>query len=476
MNAHDATTSHTPGSYREVLAISVPLILSTSSMSLMHVVDRIFLSWYSADALAASVPAGAGSWVFLSLFIGAAGYVSTFVSQYDGAGRPDRIGAALWQGIYFSLIASVLCALVYFIAEPLFRIAGHAPAIQENEVICFQVMVLGGGGPVFAASLSAFYSGRGRTRVVMWVNFGGAILNGILDYFWIFGYGGFPEWGLFGAAVASVLSASVMAFVYILLLLLPENRRNYQTLSAWRFDKDLFARLLRYGLPSGLQFTMDVAAFTTFVLLVGRIGRLELAASNVAFAINQLIFMPMVGLSLGTSVLVGRYLGAGTPDIAARSTWRSLWLTVAYMGTFSVAIVVWPNAFIAVFDPGESEVDFHAVLELTKRLLYFVAAYSVVDAVNIVFSSALKGAGDTRFVFLTALVVASVSLVVPVYVACVVYGAGIYTAWCFLSLWVVALAAVYLARFLGGKWRSMRVIEHFPAPAASIQEGPVIDT
>jgi MATE family multidrug resistance protein len=475
MESNSQPTNDAPGGYREVLAISVPLILSTSSMSLMHVVDRIFLSWYSPEALAAALPAGAASWALLSLFIGASGYVSTFVSQYDGAGRPERIGAAMWQGIYFSAIASVLCALMYFVGEPLFHLANHPPAVRENEIICFQVMTVGGGASVFAASLSAFYSGRGKTSVVMWVNFGGALLNAVLDYLWIFGKGGFPEWGIFGAALASVVAPAVMCVAYLFLLFLPANRLTYHTLSAWRFEKDLFGRLLRFGLPGGLQFMIDVSAFTTFVLLIGRLGEIELAASNVAFAINQLIFMPMVGLSLGTSVLVGRYLGAETPDIAASSTLRSLWLAMAYMGGFSLAIFLWPDAFIAVFDPGNEETDFHAVQKLTRRLLYFVAAYSVLDALNIVFSSALKGAGDTRFVSLTALCVAFTVLVVPVYLSCVVYGRGIYTAWFFLSLWVVALATVFWLRFQGGKWRSMRVIEHYPAPAAAVQEGPVVD-
>lgn len=467
---------HPPGSYREILAITVPLVLSTSSMSLMHVVDRIFLSWYSPDALAASMPAGATAWVVLSLFIGAAGYISTFVSQYDGAGRPERIGASIWQGIYFSALASVICAAAYFVAEPLFHLAGHPPAVLEQEIICFQVLVLGGGGAIFAAALSGFYSGRGKTAVVMWVNIGGALLNGVLDYFMIFGYGGFPEWGIFGASLASVLATVAMSAVYLVLLFLPTNRRRFHTLSAWRLERDLFGRLLRFGLPSGLQFTMDVAAFTSFVLLVGRIGEVELAASNIAFAINHLVFMPMVGLSIGASVLVGRYLGSNRPDLAAISTWRSLWLTLGYMGAFSAVLVIWPDAFIAVFDPGNSEADFHQVQELARHLLYFVAAYSLVDGANIVISSALKGAGDTRFVFLTALTVALTLLVIPVYTACVYYGRGIYTAWFFLSLWVVGLAGVYLLRFLGGKWRSMRVIEHTPAPVATVQEGPVVET
>ena len=88
------------GGYRQILLIAFPLILSTGSWSLQHFVDRMFLAWYSPAALAASTPAGILNYTLMSLFIGTAGYVSTFVAQYIGAGRDERIGPTVWQGLY----------------------------------------------------------------------------------------------------------------------------------------------------------------------------------------------------------------------------------------------------------------------------------------------------------------------------------------------------------------------------------------
>jgi len=474
-DSFDAGSGRVPGGYREVLAISFPLILSTSTMSLAHVIDRVFLSWYSSDSLAASLPAGASAFVFLSLFIGTTSYVNTFVSQYHGAGRPDRIGASVWQGIYLSLIAAVAIASMSLIAEPLFRLAGHPPAIREQEVTYFRIMALGGGGPVLSAALSAFYSGRGRTWMVMWVNLGGALVNCFFNYLWIFGNWGFPEWGIFGAALASILAPWLMSIFYFSLLFLPRNRTKYSSLSAWRFDPDLFRRLIRYGFPSGLQFMTDVSAFTIFILLIGRIGAVELAASNIAFAVNHLVFMPMVGLAIGTSVLVGRYLGANKPDLAARSTTHAFQLTLTYMSGFALLLLSFPGFFIACFDPGNSSEDFAEISRLARHLLYFVAAYSTLDATNIIYTAALKGAGDTRFVLLIMIVVSLSCMVVPVLISCVLLGGGIYIAWFFLWLWVVVLAGAFYWRYRAGHWRGMRVIEHAPAPAAAVTEGPVVE-
>lgn len=458
-----------------MLGIALPLILSTSSMTVMHFIDRMFLAWYSADSLAAVMPAGATSFIFVAFFMGTAGYASTFVSQYDGAGRPRRIGVAVWQAVYFALIGAVCMALLSTLAGPIFRLAGHAPAVQEQEIHYFRVVAAGGGGPVLNAALSSFFSGRGRTWTVMWVNFAGTALNLVLDYCWIFGKCGFPEWGIWGAAAATVVATWAEAGVYSVLILLPRHRAAYATGTGWRFDRELFGRLLWFGVPSGLQFMLDVFAFTVFVLLVGRIGTAELAANTVAFTVNSLVFLPMIGLSIATSVLVGRYLGANAPDLAARSTATSLRITLLYMGGFSIALVVWPDFFIGAFGARSETQDFEAIARIGRSLLYFVAGYSLVDGVNITYSAALKGAGDTRYVLYMLAVMAFVGLIVPVYVACVWLGAGIHTAWVFLTLYVFALASAYGWRYHAGYWRSMRVIEHAPAPAATFSEGPVVE-
>ena len=104
------------GGYREVLKLAFPLILSTGSMTIQHFVDRIFLTWYSPEAIAAAMPAAMISFTFMSLFIGTATYVNTFVAQYFGAKRNDRIGPAVWQGIYFSLIGALCILPLYFLA------------------------------------------------------------------------------------------------------------------------------------------------------------------------------------------------------------------------------------------------------------------------------------------------------------------------------------------------------------------------
>jgi len=116
-----------PNGYRQVLAISLPLVASMGSITLMQFTDRIFLANYSTNAIAAALPAGIACFTFISFFMGVANYTNAFVAQYSGAGASHRIGAALWQGIWFSIFSWVLLALLYFVSEDLFSLIGHSP-------------------------------------------------------------------------------------------------------------------------------------------------------------------------------------------------------------------------------------------------------------------------------------------------------------------------------------------------------------
>ncbi|MCD5398693.1 MAG: MATE family efflux transporter, partial [Dehalococcoidia bacterium] len=243
--------------YRQVLSIAFPLVLSMGSVAIMLFVDRMFLTWHSVDAVAASMPAGMLNFALMTLFMGTAGYTSTFVAQYHGAGRHDRIGPIVWQGIYIAMIGGVaLLALVPF-AGIFFRFVGHDVAIRENEIVYFRLMCLGAMPFVASAAVAGFFSGCGRAWPVMWVNVFATSINALMDYVLIFGHWGFPELGIKGAAIATVISSSMGFIVYLALLSRRANNTQYRTISGWRFDQALFRRLVRFGLPNGLQFFID---------------------------------------------------------------------------------------------------------------------------------------------------------------------------------------------------------------------------
>jgi MATE family multidrug resistance protein len=447
------------GGYCEVLNIAVPMILSMGSWSLMHFVDRVFLTWYSRDALAAALPSGILSFTLGTFFLGTAGYVNTFVAQYMGANRPERVGASVWQGIHFSILAGLFLLVGIPFAPWIFDAAGHEPSIRALEVVYFQILMVGWLPGLIMPAVSSFYSGRGVTRPVMWVNLVAATTNIGLDYILIFGKLGLPEMGIEGAAWATVLAHCFGAIVFLLMFFGKKNRETYNTLVAWRFDRDLFLRMMKFGAPNGIQFFVELMGFSLFILLVGRLGTVELAATNVAFNVNTLAFLPLVGLGISVSTLVGRYLGQDAPHIAERSTWSGIHISLVYMGTMAFLYSFTPMLFLAPFLTDGNAAEVLPIVALATILLKFVAVYSVFDGVYIVFSAAVKGAGDTRFVMWVTMAVSVGVMVIPVWAGITWFGLGLYAAWIFASTYIIILSVVFYFRFRGGKWKSMRVIE-----------------
>jgi MATE family multidrug resistance protein len=457
-----------PNGYRQVMAISLPMVASMGSVTLMQVTDRMFLANYSVDTITAALPAGVASFSFISFFMGVASYTNSFVAQYTGAGAFNRVGAVLWQGIYFSLFAAVLLASLVFISENLFDMIGHSSHIRSLEVTYFNILTLGAGLVILNSTLACFYTGRGLTRTMMFVHMAGALVNIPLDYCMINGIGPFPGMGIAGAAIATVAASAVISLILGLLIFSPANRARFGTWDKRAFDSELFRRLMRFGLPSGIQFFIEIFGFTFFIQMLGRLGDLELAASNIVLSIEMLSFLPMVGFHIGTATLVGQAIGRGCPDDGVYSTTSALHITLAYMMLISVVFIFFPEPLLSLFKSGHStHGQFVEIMDLGVVLLRFVAVFCFFDSMNLIFSGAIKGAGDTRFIMWTIALLSFGVMIVPIYIAVEVLDAGIYTAWTLVTFYVCSLGLAFMLRYRQGKWKKMRVIE-FPSSLAEL--------
>lgn len=439
--------------------MAIPLILSAGSWTVQMFVDRMFLCWYHPQAMGASLAAGSLQFAAVSFFLGTASYANTFVAQYHGAERHDRVGPSVWQSIYFSILAFVLLACLIPFAPFFFNLAGHGPTLRRMETDYFRVLCLGSGFNIYAAAISGFYSGRGKTWPILWVNALSTIVNVVLDYVLIFGHWGMPALGVTGAALATNAAFLFNAIAFSIMFFSKGNRNEYNTVRGWHFEGDLFKRLLRYGMPSGFHFMSDILVFTLFIQLVGRIGPHELTATTLAFNINMLAFLPMIGFGIATSSLVGQRLGSNEPDLAEKSARSVFHMTFVYMVSVGVLFVLFPDFFMSPFAAKANPLEFEQVRPIARLLLRFVAFYCIFDTLNIIFASALKGAGDTKYVMWMTLGLGLTVMVAPTVWATGLKHGAIYAAWTALTAYVCILGLSFLIRFAKGKWKLMRVIE-----------------
>lgn len=459
-------------SYRDVLRVSLPLVISMTTTLVMTFTDRVFLASYSIDAIAAALPAGITAFVFLSFFADTAGYSNVIIAQYTGAGALSRVSRVLWQAIYFALIAWLIMIGISFVGGPLFRLIGHPAEVQELEVIYFRVLCLGSGIHIVGMSFSSFFTGRGVTRPVMIIYIIAMFLNVPLDYALINGIWIFPELGILGAAIATVFSWATATVLLGIFVFTRENNQVFKVFKNRNFDADLFRRLLRYGVPSSLQFSLDLFAFLFFVIMVGRIGKIELFVTNIAISLDSVSFRPVMGFVLGTSTLVGQALGRNRPDEAVAAARATMVIVASYISVLVLLYVFLPQPLLELFRPRDfSPEDFAAIKGIGVVVLRFVAAYLLFDGLYMISTAVLKGAGDTKFIMWSIGLLSFFGMVMPLYIGIEVFGMGLYYAWGCTVFFICQVAALTFWRFSQGKWKDMRVIEQHEFESGNAEVG-----
>ncbi|MSQ92982.1 MAG: MATE family efflux transporter [Gemmataceae bacterium] len=447
-----------PGGSRELLKLAAPLIVSQSFMTVQFFLDTILLSWHQIDEMAASFPAMMWYWLLFGFLQVTAGYTSTFVAQYTGAGRHARVGPAVWQGIHFAVLAGLAFLLIIPLAPFLISLGDHSPRLQVLEVTYLQCLACAAMPMLVMGAVNGFFSGRGQTWTVLGIEVFGTGTNAALALVLIFGRLGFPELGIAGAGWATVAGSWASALLAVGLLMRPCYRAQFNTAAGWRPDWELFKRLMRYGGPAGMQMFLDVLAFHLFTQLVGRLGDAAMGATTLTVRLNMVAFLPMIGLAQAVSILVGQRLGENRPDLAEKSTYTGLYWTFGYMCVIAAIYLAIPGLLVSVFEGDGDAAKFKAVADMVPSLLVCVAIYSLADAVTFTFGFALRGAGDTWFVSLLTFCLAWPVMVLPTYLV-VMLGASVHWAWAAVTVHVCVMAICFYIRFRSGKWKTMRVIE-----------------
>jgi MATE family multidrug resistance protein len=450
----------TPQGYREVLRIGLPLFAGMASSMVMQFTDRLFLSHYSIDAIAAATPAALAAMTLHMSMFGLCGYTGVLAAQYVGARAPGKVGPAVWQGIWCALACTAVLLLACMLAEPIFNLIGHEPVIRKLEIQFFQLLTAGSSFGLLAAAVSGFFYGRGQTKPVMLVNIAAAVLNVPLNYALVFGAWGAPELGIAGSGIATGISWMLTAASMALLMFRKKYDCEFHVRRGWRPDWKIFKLLVIYGLPSGINMFVEFAGMSWFIFQIGNLDKIALAASNIAFSVNSLTFVPMVGLNMATATMVGQAMGRRSPRQAEKITRHALHLAFFYMVAVSCLIVVFAGPLMEIFrTTSEHAQDFEPVKQTGMILFYYVAVYSLVDSVNLIYIGALKGAGDTVAVMAIIILGVSCTLFIPMLILKLTGNVSLHALWLLFSCYVFFLALCAFLRFRGRKWHKIHMVE-----------------
>ncbi len=453
----NSSTPKKTASYRELFRIAIPLIITSASFTMLHFCDRMFLSWYSPTAIQAVVPAGILAFTLISFFMALCAIANSFVAQFYGAGEHENCSRAVAQSLFMALLSLPLIWALIPIGVQLMAWSGHAPEVFAQEKIYLSILMLGGVNVPLTAAAGSFYGGRGETRIIMMAHLIGNGVNIPLNWLLIFGFGSFPALGIKGAAIASLIAGFVAPSILLWHYFSKKNQATYRTRKMLRFDRPLFTRMLRFGLPSGVHLVLDIGSFSLFVLLLGRLGETAFIASNIVLSVNMIAFMPSLGMGQAASVLVGQYMGRGDADGAQSAAWKAARVAWGYTFLTVSSFILFPKFFIQVFSRGDSFSG--DVFDVARILLFFAAGWGLMEATNAVLSGALRGAGDTHFVmgFHTAIAWGFFALGEAVIV--LVLKLNVFVAWGWAIAYFTILATGWIWRMNSGRWKKIELIE-----------------
>ncbi|MFP6655469.1 MAG: MATE family efflux transporter, partial [Myxococcota bacterium] len=450
----DALASRTRdprGGVKELAKLAAPLVLTQILITAMGVVDAAIVGRLGAAELGAVGLGGMWSWTLACFFVGTSTAVQTFVSQHHGAGRLEACGTWCWQGLASVVPLAGLAGVgIFFFADSMIEMLAPTETIAPLATDYIRSRSFGFMGITAASCMAGFFRGVGDMQTPLIATAIANLANLFLDFGLVYGWFGMPKLGVAGAGLAT----SISEWIYFAIVASYFFRSSVATKFHSQFHAPRLKeirRLWRTGLPIGGQWMIDMLAFAVFTTFVARMGAAPMAASHAYIQLLSLSFMQAVGISIATTTLVGRYIGAGELDIVAKSLRSSLLLGGLLAAFVAALFMLIPAVLLGLFsgDPN--------VLAFGAPLLAVGAFYQFFDAIAIISDGALRGAGDTRWPLIARCLMAWLVFLPLAYLFAVPIGWGLTGAWIGGLISVVGLSVILVFRFHSGAWRKIRI-------------------
>ena len=458
--------------FKKIFSLATPVIISNLSRVLMGVVDMAMVGHLGASALAAVGMAGMVTWVPMSIGIAFRTGTQTLVSRRLGQRRFDRCGVAFRNmhlvAIFIGLPLTFIC---YSFTSPIISFFIKDSNVLWQSIDYAELNFLGIYFVLGAFVFQGFYTGIEKTKIHMKVVLSSNILNIYLNVGLIFGteaimqtlegspfrifsylwsFYDFPSLGVRGAAIGTFIATVWMFIYYFINLFKKEIFEKYEVLKS-ELNFSMLKKQLIISYPVALQETLVMFSFTIFYKILGIIGIIELAATQVIFRIMHASFMPAIGVGQACATLVGKYLGEENPDKAERSVYESLRGSFYIMGTVGILFMLFAHYIIPPFTNDQN------VINIAVPGLRFVGLLQFVDAVCFTLWFALTGSGDTKVPALVDIVSHWLLFVPACWILGITLEMGFWGPWLAFGIHLTFFSIFIFYRFKKGKWKDIKV-------------------
>jgi MATE family, multidrug efflux pump len=363
-----------------LLRLAWPITISTLSYSIMTLVDTLLVGRLGSAELAGVGLAGTASFVLLCFGFGLLRGVKALVSHAIGAGRDEEVGGHLGAALVYAVALGVISLAVSEAVARALPLLAATPAAGEHARVYLAIRSLAMPLALVQVAVREVRYGEGDAQSPMWATVAANAVNIALA--WTFVYG--LKLGVAGAAWATVIATVVEAGV----LVAAQARRGFHVR---RMRTHHLRALWNIGLPTAIQFALEVGAFAMLAAMVSSMSETEMAAHQIALQVIQFSFLPAFAVGEAGSVLAGQAVGADRDALVRRVARLAMLVVAAYTGTCTLALALCAPAIVAGFAATG------ALAATAVRLLHVAAVFQVFDGANIVARCALRGTGDARF-------------------------------------------------------------------------------
>jgi MATE family multidrug resistance protein len=446
----------TAGRLRKLLDLAWPIVLARATQSVIGFSDALMVAPLGEAPLAAATTGALNTFALIMLPMGTVFIVQSFSAQLRGRGNLAGAARYGWYGLAIALAAAVVAAIAIPFVAPALGAFSFEPEVHGLMSSYVSIRLLSVGAAVGSEALGNWYGGLGNTRPAMVASVVAMFVNIAGNYLLIEPRFGLPGYGVTGAACASVF-ASWVGFLVIAVPFFRDARAR----QPGRLRLAELGRVFRFGLPNGVNWFLEFAAFVLFInVVVGHLGTTVLAAMNVVLQVNSVSFMPAFGLSSAGAILVGEAIGRRAhhevwPIVKLTGTVASAWMLSA-----GLVYLVAPGPVISLFQP--RGVPAEALVAAGATMLRLAALWQLFDALALTLGEALRAAGDTAWCMAARIVLAWVVFMPAASIAVVVLGGGVGTVMASMIIYVALLSGVFALRFASGRWREIDLVGSEP--------------
>ena len=434
-------------SYRTIWKISYPIFLSLLAQHIIIVVDTVFLGRVGEIELGASA---IGGLFYVSLFILGFGFgtgTQILIGRRNGEKNYHQIGTYVDHSIYFLLVLGLILFFVTrFVSSDVLKLILSSENIYKASKEYLDIRIWGLMFAFINMAFRAFYIGVTKTRYLAYTATLMAIVNITLDYLLIFGNYGFPEMGIAGAALASVIAEASAVLFFVLITIIKVDLSKYNLFRFPKLNLSIIKVILDVAGFIMFQFFVSILSWFTFFMIIEKTGERNLAVSNILRSLYMIFTIPIFGLGSATSTIVSNMIGEGKQKSVLPTIYRiSIISLISILGFIVITYIFqWDIISFYTSDP--------SLIEYTLGPLKVILGVLVIFAVSIIIFNGVAGTANTKISLVIEIIAMILYLSLAYYLA-IASKSSIETIWATEYLYFSTLGILSFWYLKTGKWK-----------------------